>query len=239
MTLAILCSRLKRTGVVNLKHQISLLTLFLAITLQLRATEQVFTDLNFAITLPDTWSAITNVTIEPGKFLVIYRAPKNHTLFFVQVDSSRTPTGPMNEKFIEDFDRGLEKNNAGKRISGKFIQMDGVKAYERISNPLIQTQQVSCILHAVLTSERFYDIQGVTLKNAADDPDIQKALASFRFLTPAHEPIESPESAAYRAGYIVGRYGTLCVLIAGTLFVIIFMILKSHRSKPPLLPPNA
>jgi hypothetical protein len=223
----------------NLNSKLPLLALSFAVTLQLRAEEQVFTNLNFAVTPPANWKAFTNTTERTGIFGVVYGAPGGGKLMILKIDSSRKPTGPMNDKFIEDFEKGSEKNGDGKRVSGKFIRMDGVKAYERTSNPFVAGRQTSVIMHAVLTSERFYEVGGMTLKNAADDPDIPKALASFRFLAPAHEPQDSPEFRAYRTGYVVGKYGTLGALIGVTLFFVISTLLKSRRSKPPPLPPTA
>jgi hypothetical protein len=219
----------------NPNVKLSLFAAFVAITLQSQASEQVFTDLNFAITPPNNWKALTNTTQRPGTFVVAYGAPERGRVLLVTVDSSRKPTGPMDEKFIEDFDQGTEKGGGGKRVSGKFIEMDGVKAFERTSNPLVLGRQTSTMTHAVLTSERFYNVQGVTLKNVADDADIQKALASFRFLTPAHEPRLSAETAAYRIGYIMGKYGAMVVIVAG----VVFTVVKNRKIKPPPFPPTA
>jgi hypothetical protein len=220
----------------NLNSKLSLLSLVFAVTLQLRAQEQVFPNLNFAITPPENWKAITNNTGRRGILVVVYGAPERGRVLMVSIDSSQIPNGPMNDKFTRAFDDEVEKRG-GKRISGKLIEMDGVEAYEQISDRLFSGQRASVIMHAVLTSERFYHIEGITLHNAADDPDIKKAMASFRFLKPAHPPSASHQSAAYRAGYIMGKYGMIAAAIGIALFFGISAILKSRRPKPPPLPP--
>ena len=221
----------------NRRFKLFLFALFFAVTLQMRAEEQVFTNLNFALTPPDSWVTITNITKRPGMFLVAYVSPEGGRMLTLVIDSSRKPQGPLNDKFIEGFDQGVEQSGGGKRISGKFVEMGGVKAYERTANRVINGRQTSSVLYAMLTSERFYSIEGIALKNPADDEDLQKALASFRFLTPVHEPQEFQQSAAFRAGYIFGKYVIPIGVVAVALSFIVLVILKSRRSKPPPLPP--
>lgn len=222
----------------NPRLLLALLALSFASTSQVRANEQVFDELNFAFTPPDNWRAVTNTSTNSEILIVAYAPPGGGRMLILDVDN-RKPTGPIDDKFVRDFDDGVERGGGGKRISGGFIEMDGVKGFERVSNRVIAGRQTSSVLHAVLTSERFYSVEGITLKGAPGTPDIQKAMASFRFLTQAHAPHRSPQSAAYRAGYLIGKYFIPAGFVVMVIFFVVFVVLKNRRSKPPPLPPTA
>jgi hypothetical protein len=224
----------------NLGSVLTTLALFFAVTSRVLASEQVFNELNFAFTPPDNWRAVTNASPNPRILIVAYAPPGGGRMLILDVDN-RKPTGPVDDKFVHDFDDGVERAGGGKRISGGFIEVGGVKGFERVSNRLLAGRQTSSVLHGVLTSERFYSVEGISLKGAPDDPDLQKAMASCRFLTPATEPRRSPQSAAYQMGYLFGKYVIPgAVLLIAIVFVIIFVVssaLKNRRSKPPPMPP--
>jgi hypothetical protein len=220
----------------NPRFILTILSLSFAVTSQVRASEQVFKELNFAFTPPDNWKSVTNASKAAGILIVAYAPPGGGRMLILDVDNRKT-TASIDDKFLRDFDQGVEKGGGGKRISGGFIEVDGVKGFERVSNRLFGGRQTSSILHGVLTSERFYSVESITLKGAPDDPDLQRAMASFRFLTPASEPRRSAQSAAYQFGYMLGKYMIPGAVIGVVAVLIIVSVLKSRRSKPPAVPP--
>jgi hypothetical protein len=210
----------------------------LAAAWSLAAQEQIFSNYNCTLTVPEGWHVATNATSRPERVTITFSAPGRNRFLALTVQSDPKPTAPLDDLFVASYERGME-NIYGKKLSGQFIEVDGLKAYERLSNPTIQGKQASIIGHLILTDTSAYTVEGMRFGGAVtDDNEIAQALASFRFITRPSAPVISSEMAAYRIGYVIGRYG---VFVVGAVIALSLLLRKSRKqstSQPPPLPPT-
>lgn len=219
---------------------VSAVVVALAAAWSLAAQEQIFSNYNCTLTVPDGWRPATNATSHPERVTVTFAAPGRNRFLALTVQSDPKPTAPLDDLFVASYERGME-NIYDKKLSGRFIEADGLKAYELLSTPIIQGKQASIIGHLILTDTSVYTVEGMRFGGAVtDDHEIAQALASFQFITRPRTPVLSSETAAYRIGYMIGRYGAYVVLGIGAIVCFAILLNKSRRrsiSKPPLLPP--
>jgi hypothetical protein len=113
-------------------------------------------------------------------------------------------SGPLDEHFISEFERGMESSGAGKRVSGKFIEIRGIKSYERLGNAVVDGKCATVLTQVIPVKGRIYLLQGLRVEGEAnDDPEILSFLASFSFIMPPVAQPEhlAPESIAFRIGF--------------------------------------
>jgi len=221
----------------------SAFVLFLAATHGLSGQEREFAAYNCAITPPDGWQKMTNMPPQPGLLAAFGKADKTALLLIVVDDHNKT-SGQMDDRFVSEFERGVESSGVGKRVSGRFIEVAGIKSYERLGNFLVNGKHASIIMQAVPADGRLYSLQAMRFDGqAGESPEIRRALASFRFIrAPAvPNPTYSSDSAAYRTGYLMGRVAGVAVVIAGAITVVIALIRRRGKrtpATPPPLPPS-
>ena len=221
----------------------SVLVLVFAVTHGVLGQEQEFAGYNCAITPPDGWLKLTNLPPQPGVLVTFTKADKTALLLLV-VDDRNKPSGPMNDRFVSEFERGLQSSGVGKRVSGRFIEVAGMKSYERLGTASVNGKHASIIMQAVPTDGRFYHLQGLRFDgDASEDPEIRKGLASFRFIRPPAAPIRaySSQSEAYRTGYLLGRVAVVALLVAGVIAVVRAITRRKDKrnpATPPPLPPS-
>ena len=125
-------------------------TLLLALICSAGAQEQKFDKYNFAITPPAGW---TQATAPAGSEVVAMFVNPGHTATLVigTADSSTVGTikGPaeMNDDFVREFNKGVDEGSGGKFISGKFVEVRGIKSYERLGE-LTRKGKTLSTLHA-------------------------------------------------------------------------------------------
>jgi hypothetical protein len=194
------------------------------------AEEQRFAAYNCALTLPAGWVAMPNLPAQPGLIAGFINGDKT-SIFMLMIDDRHKPAGPMDDAFIAGLNRGIEASGGGKMVSGRFIEIAGLQAYERLGTVSAKGREASTIIYAIPANGRFYSVQAICFSGeASTNPDILKALGSFRFLSaPVPPPQYSPENTlAYRIGQLMG-----IVLMIIFLFGVVFWILRlvTRRSK--------
>lgn len=206
------------------------------------AQEQVFGKYNCAITPPDDWQAVVDLPPQAGLFGGFANSDRTRLLTLKLIQDQKKRSGPMDDRFVSEFEEGYEASGGGKPVSRRFIEVSGIKGYERVGDSVINGQRVSIVTRVVPSKRSFYIIQAMRFDgDATEEPALGKALASFRFLKAPVPVAESDSgSAAYRIGVLTGRViGFL--LVVGILIAIIANVFRKRkgvrRSKlPPPLP---
>jgi hypothetical protein len=217
---------------------ISALTFFFAGICSLIAQEREFPQYNCAITPPPGWHERTNVSSQDA-VRVLFMNPTRTRMLFLVIDDKHGPPGPMDDRYVAEFERGYERSSAGKRLSGKFIEVAGLKSYERLGTQVIKGKNASTIMRLIPIQGKSYNIEAMRFDGAAgNDPEIRAALDSFRFITPPSPPTRS----AYETGYLIGRLTPIVMVVVAAIWGVLAIISRwrnSTRQKaPPPLPPN-
>ncbi len=208
--------------------------LFFVTSIGVLAMEQQFVEDNCAITIPDTWQAMTNFSPQPGVIAVYCDATGNRRMIFQVIN--KKPSGPIDGGFVPEFEKGYQESGGGPFLSGKYIEVDGIKGYECTSSLVAHGKNISTMILLVPGEDRYYNIQALRLDgDASEDTEIRQVIDSFRFIHP-FVPTYVP-SAAYRMGQLSVK---LMVIIAGVFFVI-YVVRSSltprpQPSRPPPLP---
>src|SRR5690349_14216656 len=188
--------------------------------------ELEFPRYNCAITPPEGWSRVPNPTEQPS--LLVTLAKADQTALLLLVINDRQPSGPLNDRFVSDFEQGLKISGWGERTSGKFIEVRGMKAYERFGNFSANGRTASAILQGIPTDGVFYCLQGFRFDGeVSEDPDVRKVLASFRFIKPPQVPRDGlfSQSLGYRTGTLIGRAIVVGIFILAVLTLIRYGLL--------------
>jgi hypothetical protein len=204
------------------------LVIFLGINRDVRGQEVEYTNYNFAITPPAGWNAVTEMLGQHG-IVAAFRDLDRRRVLFVMVDDKHKPTGPVNEIFALAYDQGLKHSSGGEKLSGRFIQVGGIKAYERVGTAVMRGKPVSNLTLVVPADGQYYNVQVMRFDgDVMQDADATNAVASFRFLHPPTPPPQFGGSGAFHAGYIAGMLGMLIFVIAGGI-VSVGIIIRSRR----------
>lgn len=208
------------------------------------AQERVFPDKNCAITPPVGWEEVEDLPAQAG-FLALYANPKKTSILILLLDEKNTFNGELDERFVEGFEKGVESSGGGKKISGKFIEVEGIKSYERSGTLMVDGAEASTLMRAVPADGRFYHVQAMRYDGKAeDDPEIRQGLESFRFLkTPAPPRLNSGAyGKGYQIGYFIGKLLVPAILILVVVLVLggiglgLFLVLRK-KDKPGDSPP--
>ena len=203
----------------------------------LRGQEKVFADHNCAITPPTGWQWLTNLPPQEAFYAAFGNTARTRIITLVIDD--RHKSGPMSEGFVAEFDKGVERSGGGKRVSGKFIEVAGLKSYERHGPVRVKGKEGSTIIRVVPTAGAIYTVEAMSFdEEVSEDAEIREALGSFRFIRPPSPPARSA-SAAYQFGYMMGKLvpavllGVAIIVIIG---ILIFQRVIKRRQRPPPLP---
>jgi hypothetical protein len=164
--------------------------------------EREFPVYNFAMRPPDGWQLMTNLPERRGVIATYVDAAKIRQVVLIVYDHKAS--GPLDDRFVSEFERGMESSGAGKRVSGKFIEVRGIKSYERVGNVMVDGKRATLLAQVIPVKGRLYFLEGLRVEGEAnDDPEIRNFLASFRFITPpvVQTGSLSPESVAFRTGF--------------------------------------
>ena len=182
-----------------------------------------------------------------------FGSPDRSRAFFVLYDDRITNPGELDDHFVQEFESASETAGLGKRISGRFVLVQGVKSYERTGAPLVRGKIFSMISRTVPTRGRFFGLQGFrfTGGNADEDAEIRQCLESFRFLTPppsmvTPDPVVAKREAevkeTFQRGQAVGRmmsYLFVPAIIIGAIVGIIWLVTRRGKSRPPRVPASS
>jgi hypothetical protein len=183
---------------------------------------------------------MTNLQPQPGFCAAVGNTARTRLVMLVIDDRDKHPA-TMNERFVAEFERGVEATGVGKRVSGRFIEIAGIKSYERLGRMRVNGKEGTSITRVVLADGALYSVQAMRFDgDASDDPEIREALASFRFIRAPSPPVR-PVSAAYRIGYLTGIL-VPSVVLGGALVAIIVRARQATSSQarpihPPKVPP--
>ncbi|TAK99804.1 MAG: hypothetical protein EPO07_10540 [Verrucomicrobia bacterium] len=216
----------------------SALMLFFAATHGVLGQEMKFTNYNCAITSPDGWQMMTNLPSQPGLLAAFGKTDKT-ALIILMVDDRNKPSGPLDDRFVSEFERGVQSNGVGERISGRFFEVAGIKCYERLGTALVKGKHASTITQVVPADGRFYHLNAMRFDgDANEDPEIRKGLASFRFIRAPAIPVRSYSSGspAYQTGYSIGKMSGVAVTVVVAI-VIVRSILRQRNKRKPSVPP--
>jgi hypothetical protein len=175
--------------------------------------ERDFPQYNFAIRLPDGWQSITNLPARPGVIATFVDAAKIRQVVLLVYDHKAS--GSLDDRFISEFERGMESSGAGKRVSGRFIEVCGIKSYERLANVVADGKRATLLTQVIPVKGRLYLLQGLRIDGeASDDPEIRNCLTAFRFITPpVAQTGQTSENASFRtllwAGFTQGSLQAL------------------------------
>lgn len=218
------------------------LTLIFAVANVVGAQERRFAGYNCAITSPDGWHAITNLPPQPGLIAAFGNAERTRLLTLVVDDRTRF-SGSMDHRFVAESEIGIQRNLPGRRLSAKFIEMDGIKGYERVGESTVSGRHVFTVTQVVPADGKLFILQVLRFDgDAGENPEIRESLKSFRFITPPGVPPTSngASSPAYETGYFMGKMGMTALLIVGVVATVRAIKRrngKGHASTPPPLPP--
>jgi hypothetical protein len=205
--------------------------LFLFSAFSVIAQERTFPQYNCAVTPPTGWHELE---LPPQQaFCAAFENASNTQLFMLIIDDKHKVAGEVDDRFISNFEKGVESSGAGKRLSGKFVDIAGLKGYERLGQATIKGREASTIMRVVPADERFYSLQAMRFDgDVSDAPEIQEALATFRFITPPSPPPSRADRTAY-------RIGTYIAIIMAALIGSIIRERKGRRQQTPPSPPAA
>ncbi len=200
-------------------------TLFVLLTCQQGfAIQPIFSTKNFAITPPLGWEKVNDLPKEPA-ITAFYRNPDKTAMLLITIQEGGTMPRPMSDQVVEDFERGFENSGGGKRLSGHFIDVSGIRAYERIGRLQKDGRDISSVVWLIPDDGVTYQLQAISLDGEANtNPELRKALESFRYLNvPAETYSETAaleKNPAYRMGGVMakGLIGIVVLLILGKMF---------------------
>lgn len=199
------------------------------------AMEQQFADDNCAITFPDDWHVVANMQSKPG-VIAAYGDATSNRLVILQVYNTK-PVGPLNDRFIAQYEQGIEASGGGNRLSGQYIEVGGIKSYERLGTVVSHGKNISTLGRLVPGENQYFNLLALRFDgDANDDPEIRQVVGSFRFIHPFTPSYAStPDSIAYRLGKLTGAG---LVIIAVIVFVVVRSVRMNPKPRPPPLPPG-
>jgi hypothetical protein len=198
----------------------------LTITHGALSQEWEFPKHNFAITPPIDWHVITNAPPQPG-LIVGFGNKEGTQMLFVLIDPDTKADQKLDKQAVAEFEKGAERLG-GKRVWGRFVDVAGLKGYERLGNVAVGGKHLSNLTRWFPTDDRSYLLEGLRSDgDASEATDILKGFASFRFIHPPAEP------GSFRWTLTSG----------GILIAVIITVIRRHAKKgpPPVpaAPPNA
>lgn len=212
-------------------------TLFFAVAGGALAKDLQFADENCAITLPDTWLELTNLPRRQGQLAVYSDAARKR--FVLLCVSTEKPSGPMDDRVVADFELGIRKSGGGERISGQYVEVAGIKSYERSGALDSHGKHLSTINLFVPGEDKYYSIQGMRSDgDASDDPEIQQIIGSFRFLHPfVPSYVPNPDSPEAKFAQTTTKLILTIAAVAFVVYCIVSSLRRRPASRPPPVPP--
>lgn len=189
------------------------------------AREPIFSTKNFAITPPLGWEKVND--LPKDEITAFYRSPDKTAMLVITLQEGKTLPRPMTDQAVEEFERGIENSGGGKRLSGHFIDVMGIRAYERIGSSQKDGRSISSVIRLIPGDGILYQLQAISLGGDADKNSVlRKALESFRYLNVPAETYSEQAALENTAGYRLG--GILVKILAG---IVVLLVLGKIFSK--------
>lgn len=181
------------------------------------ATPVVVQDHNFGIEIPDNWRQVP-----PPATMVAVAAQSPDKQKTLLIGAAKVPD---NEKLTSSRDmfEGVKKGmtGAGWTIEEEHDATIGGLPFHTASAHGAGTK--TAIANVTSAGDQMYSVQLYSnTTEASKDPEILSILNSFHLLA-AQAP---NESAAYRAGYLVGKYGVIIAIAAFVLWLVFRAVRK-------------
>lgn len=187
--------------------------------------EEAFADENCALTPPAGWRHLDSMN-QPGCFAAFGNADRSRIVLLFAHQRGR-PAAEFGDAGVESFEQGVTKAGGGERLSGKFVEMAGYRAYERRGMLSAKGNQMSSLMIAMPTGDGIYLLEALAVGgDAGEDAAIRQTLGTFRFL----HPPGPPQSAAYRLGYLLGQIG-FAVVVVGLVIGLVVRAITRNRSR--------
>jgi hypothetical protein len=224
---------------------VSFLLFILLINFNSRGSERVFTNDNFAISVPDGWEEIKNTPKQGNmQMLGLFRSPGKNTLLMLMFEANPRNPEVIDDRYVADLEGSLQQGGQGQPMSSRFLEIGGVKAYERQGTMSVNGKTVSVLFQVMIADRKTYGMQAMRFGgNVADDGDVLKSMASFRFLTPP-KPLSplAGKSPAYQMGHDIGQLSMYAAVLVAIGVIIAVSLRGAGRrakagSKPPSRPP--
>jgi hypothetical protein len=167
------------------------LLLLFALAVGAQGQEQKFEKDNFAITPPDGWVSNPDQAARSG-MLATFTKPGGAELMLVGMYDASGVSIVLNEQFLKDYNAAFDKSNGGKFLSGDYVEVLGINSYERKGEITRNGATLSTYALLIPVGTKAYVVLVINKEGDAKPPEVQKCIASFRFLTPSASPTPSP-----------------------------------------------
>ena len=218
--------------------------------------ERQLNEANCAVTLPVDWEDLTPTKEKPEGMLAAFGTHDQHRSLTVVLNHRGESSFPADGWFASAIDARFVHTGAGRKIAGRFIEIAGLRGYERRGAQLVHFKYVSTLVWAIPTGEGTYLLQGTVIDGEVDQAsDVQQTMASFRFLHPP-PAVNKSRTAGQSLRLYFAYYGVPVLLVCVLLVVILGVVgvclrLTRHfrvtryapdqspEGEPPLLPPES
>ena len=177
------------------------------------AAELKSDDLNFTITVPDTWTVKSQD--QTGFYVKSQDGSRDMNLAVIRATFAR-----LDSSYIAKYEQVLKQTRHLQLVSSRVFTNDGVQVYENIQRIGEGSAASVKVERQILADGRFYALSAVRFGgDATQDAEIQAALGSFHFL---HQP-KPPGMFGYSS--LALKLAILGVIIAG-----VFLVIRSRRA---------
>jgi hypothetical protein len=145
--------------------------------------EVVFTNLNFAISVPGGWQW-EDVSKPDPDVLAAYVSPDKTGFLIIGFYEAQNKSVQVDHRFVAVAEKKLSDDGEGAALSATFKKIGGVDGYERFGMMLFQGKHAPTLTDLVAADGKIYIVHMIRLNGHPDkDPEFRKCLSSFRFLT--------------------------------------------------------
>lgn len=200
-----------------------LFTTFLLLSLTASAAPLSFPDHNFSIEVPTTWTPINPM---PPQVLAAFRSADNSKKLLVFATKIQNKERSI---AASDFRDGVKKGMTDQGWQVDPEQQLTIRGMPFVSVTGHLPSGVTMTAYLAAAGDELYMVQAILRAgNAATDPEVQSVIQNFSFLSPVQPLPDStqPQSAAFRAGQVIGK-----LLIFFLIAACIVHFIKRARSK--------
>jgi len=206
-----------------MKSHLIALSLLVSTSL-LRAEPLRFPDHNFSIEVPTGWTEISPRTPQALVALQSLDNSKRILAFAVKLPPNERATGAT------DIRAGAKKSmsDQGWRIDPE--QQLTISGQPFISFTAHIPSGETLTAYTTAAADEIYMLQAIHGAAVTDASELQSIIQSFRLLSPAETPLLNtpPKSAAFRAGYVVGRVLFFAVIPCA---ILVWLVIRAKSKR--------